>query len=314
MFGTAAATFLDLLVHRARNEIARRQVLQGRRIAFHETLAIAVPQDRAFTAAAFGQQHAGAGDAGRMELPELHVLQRDARARGHAHAVAGVDERVGRGCEDATRAAGSQQRGLGFEDVDVAGLHLERGHAEHVAIGIPDQIERHPFDKKAGARLDVLLVQRVQHRVPGAVGRSAGALHRLFAVVRGVAAERALVDRAVGVAIERHAHMLEFVDHFRRFAAHEFDRVLVAEPIGAFDRVVEVVVPVVLGHVAERGADAALRRDRVRARRKHFRQHRHVQARARELQRGAHARAARADDHDIELAAGNVLLGKRHAG
>jgi hypothetical protein len=47
--------------------------------------------------------------------------------------------------------------------------------------------------------LHVLLVQRVQHRVAGAVGRGAGALHRLLAVVGGVAAERALVDRAVGL-------------------------------------------------------------------------------------------------------------------
>jgi hypothetical protein len=36
---TAAAAFLDFLVHRARHEVARRQVLQGRRIALHEALA-----------------------------------------------------------------------------------------------------------------------------------------------------------------------------------------------------------------------------------------------------------------------------------
>jgi hypothetical protein len=54
-----------------------------------------------------------------------------------------------------------------------------------------------------------LLVQRVQHGVAGAVGGGAGALHGLFAVVGGVAAERTLVDRAVGVAVERHAEMFE---------------------------------------------------------------------------------------------------------
>ena len=140
----------------------------------------------------------------------------------------------------------------------------------HVALGVADQVERHPLDEEVGARLDVLLVQRVQHRVAGAVGRGAGALHRLLAVVGGVAAERALVDRAVRVAVERHAEVLELVDDLRRLAAHELDRVLVAEPVGALDGVVEVVVPVVLAHVAERGADAALRRDRVRAGREHL--------------------------------------------
>ena len=73
-----------------------------------------------------------------------------------------------------------------------------------------------------------------------------------------------------------------------------------------FDGVVEVVVPVVFRHVAERRADAALRRDGVRARREHLGQHRDVEARARELQRGAHAGSAGADDHDVEPAPGEL--------
>ncbi len=125
-----------------------------------------------------------------VKLPELHVFQRNARTRRHAQAVAGVDEGVGGGGKDAAGAAGGQQRGLGFQDVQVAGFHLDRRHAQHVAIGVANQVQRHPLDEEAGLGLDVLLVQRVQHRVAGAVGRRAGALHRLFAVVGGVAAER----------------------------------------------------------------------------------------------------------------------------
>jgi hypothetical protein len=71
--------------------------------------------------------------------------------------------------------------------------------------------------------------------------------------------------------------------------------------------VVEVVVPVVFAHVAERGADAALCGHGVRTRREHLRQHGHVQAGARKLQRGAHAGAAGADDDDVELALGDLL-------
>jgi hypothetical protein len=112
-----------------------------------------------------------------VELPELHVLQRNAGARRHAQAVAGVDEGVG-GCgKDAAGAAGGQQHGLGLQDVQVAGFHLQRGHADHVAVGVADQVQRHPLDEEAGLGLDVLLVQRVQHGVAGAVGRGAGALH-----------------------------------------------------------------------------------------------------------------------------------------
>ena len=250
--------------------------------------------------------------AGRVELPELHVFQRNAGACRHAQAVTGVDEGIGRCREDAACTTGGQQHGLGFKDVQVAGFHLQRGHADHVAFGVADQVQRHPFDEEAGLFLDVLLVQRVQHGVAGAVGCGAGALHGLFAVVGGVAAERALVDRAVGVAVERHAHVFQVVHDLGRFAAHEFDRILVAQPVGALDGVVEVVVPVVLGHVAQRGADAALCRHRVRAGGEHLGQHRHVQAGARQLQGRAHAGAAGTDDDDVKFALGDLVLGISH--
>ncbi len=237
-----------------------------------------------------------------MELPELHVLERNARARGHAEAVAGVDERVGRRGEDPPRAAGGEHRRLRLQDHHRAGFHLQRDDAQHVAVGVADQVERHPLDEELRARAHVALVERVQHRVAGAVGGGAGALHRLLAEVGRVAAERPLVDRAVGVAVERHPEVLELVDDLGRHPAHVLDRVLVAEPVGALDRVVHVPQPVVLGHVAERGADAALRRDRVRARREHLGQHGHRQAGFGELQRGAHAGAAGADDQRVELA------------
>jgi hypothetical protein len=111
---------------------------------------------------------------------------------------------------------------------------------------------------------DVALIKRVQQRVTGAIGHGAGALHRFLAEVRRVAAERTLIERAVVVAVERHPEMLKLVDHFGCALAHEFDCVLIAQPIGALDRVVHVPQPRVLGHVAERCADAALSRDGMR--------------------------------------------------
>src|SRR5262249_30842232 len=83
-----APPFLDLLVHRAADDVAGGEVLQVRRVALHEALAVAVQQDSALSAHAFGDQNARAGDTGRMELPELHVLERDAGARRHAEPVA----------------------------------------------------------------------------------------------------------------------------------------------------------------------------------------------------------------------------------
>ena len=145
-----------------------------------------------------------------------------------------------------------------------------------------------------------LAVHGVQHGVAGAVGGRAGALRGALAVMRGHAAERALIDLAVFLAArERQAPVLQFVHGGRRVAAHVFDRVLVAEPVGALDGVVHVPAPVVLAHVAERGRDAALRRDGVRAGREHLGDAGGAQAGFGAADHGAQARAAGADHHHV---------------
>ena len=146
----------------------------------------------------------------------------------------------------------------------------------------------------------------------GAVGRGASALRRrAFAVARGHAAERTLVDFAFLGARERHTVVFEFDHRSRRFLAHVLDRVLVAEPVRTLDRVVEVIAPVVLAHVAERSGNAALRRHRMRARRKHLGQADRLQALRGEAESGAQSRAARADDDDVVFVLLNLV--RRHS-
>jgi hypothetical protein len=302
----AAAAFVDLGGHGARNHVARGEILGIRRIALHEPLAVRVAQDAALAAHAFGDQHAGTGDAGRVELPELHVFEGDAGTRRHADAIAGIDEGIGRRVVDAPRAAGGENGRLGVEDDDLAGFHVHRRDAHDVALGIAHQVQRLPFDEELGIHLDVALVHRVQHGVAGAVGRSAGTAHRLLAEVRHVAAERALVDLAVVEAVEGHAVMLEFDHDFVGLAAHELDRVLVAEPVGALDGVVHVPVPVILLGVAQAGGDAALSGHGMRARREDLGQHGGLVAGFGELDRGTQAGAAGADDDRIEFANGVI--------
>src|SRR5690606_27091779 len=69
-------------------------------------------------------------------------------------------------------------------------------------------------------------------------------------------------------AAEGDTGMLQLVDGGRRLATQIFDRVLIAEPVGALDGVVHVPGPVVRTHIAEAGGDAALRGDGVAAGRK----------------------------------------------
>lgn len=157
-----------------------------------------------------------------------------------------------------------------------------------------------------------LLIQRVQHRVTGTVGRRAGALRgRAFAVLGGHAAERTLVDLALFGPRERHAVVLELDNRRNRLAAHVLDRVLVAQPVRALDGVVEVVAPVVFAHVAERGRDATLRRHGMRAGREDLGQADRLQALLGQAERGAQASAAGAHHDHVVLVFCNLVSGHR---
>ncbi len=136
----------------------------------------------------------------------------------------------------------------------------------------------------------------------GAVGGGAGALRRrAFAVVGGHAAERTLVDLAFFGARERHAVVFQFDDGRNGFAAHVFDGVLVAQPVRTFDGVEEVVAPVVLAHVAERGGNAALRRHGMRTGREDLGDAGGLQAFCGQAEGGAQTGTAGADHDHVVL-------------
>src|SRR5947207_1305894 len=74
---------------------------------------------------------------------------------------------------------------------------------------VHDQVEREILDEELGVVAERLLVERMQDGVAGAVGGGAGALGDALAVLGRHAAERTLIDLALGRAAERHAEMLE---------------------------------------------------------------------------------------------------------
>ena len=135
--------------------------------------------------------------------------------------------------------------------MDVTGFHFNCRDSNHIAIGVAHQIHGQPLYKEAGFGLDVLLVQRVQHGVARAIGCCTCALYGFFAVVGSVPAKGALVNRTVRVAVKRHTHVLKVVHHLGCFTAHELNGVLVAEPVGAFDSVIKMVMPVVFVHISQ---------------------------------------------------------------
>ncbi len=160
------------------------------------------------------------------------------------------------------------------------------------------QIQRVKLVEELDVVLDAVLIQRLQNHVAGAIGRVAGPAHRGLAVVAGVPAEAALVDAALGGAVERHPHLLQVEHRVDGFLAHDLHGVLVGEIVAALDGVERVPLPVVVLDVGQRGAHAALGRAGVAAGGIQLGQHRGTHPRTR-LDRGAHPGTARADDHHV---------------
>ena len=277
-----------------------RSTIVGR-VALHEALTLAVEQPAALAAHRLGDQDAQPGQTGRVELVKLHVLQRKSLAEHDAQPVTGQGVGVGGGLVHPARSAGGEHDRLGVEDVDVAGGQLvgddAGGDRPAGCLGQRD-VQRVELVEELDVVLDAVLVQRLQDHVAGAVGGVTGASDGSLAVVAGVPAEAALVDAALGGAVERHPHLLQVEHRVDGLLAHDLDGVLVGEVVAALDGVEGVPLPVVLFDVGQRRAHAALRGAGVAARRVQLGQHRGAHPRTR-LHRGAHARPAGADDDDV---------------
>ena len=246
-----------------------------------------------------------------MELEELDVLQRQALAPHDAHAVARERVRVRRRLEHLAEAARGEDHRLGVEDVQVARRELighDAGDAGLARLVLHrDEVERIELVVELDAELDAVLEQRLQDHVTGAVGGVARAAHRRLAVLGRVTAEAALVDLAVGRAVERQAHVLEVDDGVDRLLGEDLGGVLVDEVVAALDRVEGVPLERVLFDVRERRGHAALRRARVGAGRVQLRHDGGLRAGA-GLDGRAHAGAAGADDHHVVLVVVDAVL------
>ena len=87
---TNAAPFINFHGHGPAYHITAGQILGCRGIALHKALTFRIGQIAAFTTRTFCDQHACAIDAGRVELHEFHILQRQAGTQGHRIAITGT--------------------------------------------------------------------------------------------------------------------------------------------------------------------------------------------------------------------------------
>ena len=183
-----AAPFAHLDGDRPADHVPRRQVLCVRSVALHEPLPFGVQQETALAADPLGNQHARAVDAGGVELHELHVLQGQSGPQDHGVAVAGADVRGCAGEVGASVTAGGEDDHAAVEPVQAA-LGQVDGHDAAADALLHDQVHGKELDEELRVVLKGLLIQGVQHGVPGPVRGRAGALGDAFAVVGGHPAE-----------------------------------------------------------------------------------------------------------------------------
>ena len=230
-----------------------------------------------------------------MELHELHVLERQPGAERHRHPVARAGVGVRRRPVEASHAPRGEDRRGAEHDLHAAVQEIPADDARAAPV-VLDEAEGEVLledDEPLLHPLRELLEEHLDQHVPGDVGRVDGAR-------RAGGAERPLVELSLRVPREDAAPLLELVDVARRLAREDLDRVLVAEVVGALDRVEGVRLGVVVGLVPERRVDAPLRRAGVAAGRVELRDDGHARPGVVGLDRGAHAGAAGTHDEHVE--------------
>src|SRR5260370_10493458 len=304
----ARAPLADLDRLGSADHVAGGEVLLVRRIFRHEPVAFAVGQVTTLAASALRNQNAGAIYAGRVELDEFHILQWQPGAQHHGVAVTGAGVSRGAGFVDPAAAASGDDGHIGAEPMNRPVLEAPGEQAAARTVLVHQEVDGEILDKEARLVLEALLVERVQDCVAGAIRGGAGPIsHVALGILRRVPAKAALVDLAVLGTAEGRAEMLELDDRGYRLAAHVFDRVLVAEPVGPPDRVEHVPAPIVFFHVAERRADAALRGNRVAACRKDLGDAGGVQPRRDHAQRRPQSGAAGPEDDHVKRVVDDVV-------
>ena len=203
-----------------------------------------------------------------MELHHLHVLQRHPDPERHRHPVARAGVRVRRALVEPAGAAGREDHRLRADRLEAAVQDVPADDAL-AAVVLDDELPGEVLLVDAQVALHHLLVEDVDEDVAGDVGRVGGAR-------RAGGAEGPLRDPPVLGAREDRAPVLELVDVAGRLLAEDLDRVLVAQVVGALDRVEGVLLGVVLGGVPERRVDPALGRAGVAADRMDLRDERDV--------------------------------------
>jgi len=170
-----AAALHDFDCHGSRHNISGCQVLGSGSVPLHEAFAFRIPEDSAFSAAAFSQEAAYPLNSSRVELHELEILVPEISACDGGISVSGAGVSAGAGLLRATLAAGGEHGVFGSEAVEGAVGHIHGEHADALAV-LHDEVEQEVLHEEVAVLAECAAEQGVQHRVTSAVGHCAGSL------------------------------------------------------------------------------------------------------------------------------------------
>ena len=137
---------------------------------------------------------------------------------------------------------------------------IPRNDAAADTVVVHDQIEREELNEELRVKPQRLLIERMKNRVARPIRRCASSMRRrTLAKLGRHAAERALIYLALFRPRKRHAVVLKLHDCRKRLAHHVFNRILIAQPVRPLYGIVHVPAPIIVTHIAECGANPALR-------------------------------------------------------
>jgi hypothetical protein len=162
-----------------------------------------------------------------VKLNKLHILQGNACLISQVNSITGVRETIGGGLVDFTKAAGSKERCLGLESVNLPGRDLVDDKTRDAMIR-NDQIKEVEFLIDLDSFSERLQVEGVLHNPSGPVCRMAGPLDGPLPEVSRMPAKSPLRDRSVRGAIERNAHVFQFINRSGSISCQDFCGILIS--------------------------------------------------------------------------------------
>ena len=262
-FGTNSSSLKNLHSHGAGDNVSRSKILGSRSIPLHKSLSVLVSEDTSLSSAALGHEAPSSVNSGRVELDKLGVLNWEAGSSSHTTTVSSAGVGGGAGEVGSSVAAGCNNSLVGFHSMNCSIGHVV-GHESAALAVLHDEVQGEVLNEENAVVTQGAPEQGVQHAMAGSVGDGAApvGLASLSVVLR-LTSECSLIDFSFIRSGKRHTIRLELEDGVRGLTSHVVDGVLVSEPVGSLDGVVEVPSPVVVVHVSEGGVDTSLGSDGV---------------------------------------------------